>query len=1626
MISKKLNKCISFAVSIIMLLGMISTVNLTSFAAGTQDIVNNGDMENSTYWWHSNGGEPVVSVSDVKHSGSYSIKATGRENPWEGAAQNLTGNQKGDPVAGIKYHGTAWIMFDGETAPDSVTFKLSIKRNNGTEDKYDNINSAAVTKGQWTLLEGDYTLPADTVVSEGVHIYLETTESESFVDFYADDISLTTEEPASTASPSATATSPVPTPSGNPDKLVALTFDDGPDNTLTSLVLDKLEKYNVPATFMMVGSKINDTTAPTVKRVIDLGCEIGNHSWTYSGMDKMTAEQIQKSVNDTSAAIEKYSGTKPLFFRPPNLALSDTMYDAIDLTFVSGVTANDWDQSTTADQRADAIINGVKDGSIVLLHDVQPLPHPTAEALDKIIPTLISKGYEFVTLSELFKRKGVELDSTKKVMYSQVTGSTPTGSGKDIVNNGDIENGTNWWYNRGSASIAASSDVKHGGNSSLMVTGRTSSWQGPAQNLVGNEKGDPVAEKPYSGAAWVMFDGETVPETVTFKLSVQWNDGTDDHYDQVSQVEVTKGQWTKLEGTYTIPSEAVLEKGVHLYIETTESESFVDFYLDDISFKEPGSTVSLNGSDSMYTDFETGDLSGWTNRGEEAVAVTDAEYHNGSYSIAATGRTQSWNGPQHTLMGVVNFDKSYQFSAYVMYKDGPDTQSIQMSIQKDSGSGTDYINLGSVTATKGKWALIEGEYTVTYDPTLTNIGLYFEAPGSTLVDFYLDDVKVTGGDSLDFDPSITSLHSVWDQYFPLGAAISPDMLESPIYNAYINKHYSSLTPGNCMKPDAIQPTEGKFTFTDTDKIAAFAEANNKLLRGHTLLWHNQIPAWFFTDPQDSTKPATSEMLLGRLKTHIEAVMTHYKGKIHTYDVVNEVLSDISGLRGDDENSKWKSIVGDVDKDGVDDDYILAAFKYAFETARKIGDDNVKFCINDYNLESSTKKLDEMYNITKRILKVADECGMSKGRIVVGFQMHISIYSPSVDQIRLSIEKIASLGVKVQVTELDMSIYKSSSEPKKTATEDIFMLQAKRYKDVFEIFKDEALKGNLDTVTIWGVDDGESWLNDFPVKGRPDPALLFNRRLQAKPAYTALTDPDKLPVYKQQMISYKGAPVIDNDIDNLWDAIKWVDVNQYISGTEGATTKIKTMWDGNDLYILAQINDSTPNAKDCLEMFVDTNLDTPEDNKHYTLMLNGIKRNADGYLLETVVSLTGTTIKQGDKIGIDFRVSDYATNGKLSSVVVWNDNKSKLDNYPTGLGYLLFDKEVKLINVNKGTPVIDGSIDSIWKDVQANETDTWVNGTSGSTATFKTLWENGKLYVLAEVTDSLLSKASSDAYQQDSVEIFIDQDNAKNSYYESDDYQIRINFDNEVSYNPGELAGFKSATSKTETGYIVEAEIPLTATTAKEGNVLGFDLQVNNDEDGDGSRDSVSIWCDPTGFSYKDVSNFGNIILGGIASETKVAGYINPGFNYTSSQAASILPGFKVELEGTGLSALTDENGYFEIQNIQSGKSYNLLISKKGYLTRKIFSVKVNGSKIIGSKSAPIAIWAGDIPVNNVQDNAINMIDAMQIAKAFGLTATDTGFISYLDFDKDNSISIADVIIMAKNFNNNITDYPSIQ
>jgi endo-1,4-beta-xylanase len=182
---------------------------------------------------------------------------------------------------------------------------------------------------------------------------------------------------------------------------------------------------------------------------------------------------------------------------------------------------------------------------------------------------------------------------------------------------------------------------------------------------------------------------------------------------------------------------------------------------------------------------------------------------------------------------------------------------------------------------------------------------------------------------------------------------------------------------------------------------------------------------------------------------------------------------------------------------------------------------------------------------------------------------------------------------------------------------------------------------------------------------------------------------------------------------------------------------------------------------------------------------------------------------------------------------------------------------RLATAKRGKPVIDAEEDAVWADTEAITTSVWVVGERGSTATVRTLWDDEHLYVYAVVTDSLLSNAAENPWEQDSFEVFVDQNNAKTTFYESDDGQYRVNYENAQSFGGAASADtITSAAKITPDGYIVELAIPLDAITPQEGMLMGVDFQVNNDEDGDGVRDSVVTWNDPTHQSYQNTSRLG--------------------------------------------------------------------------------------------------------------------------------------------------------------------------
>ena len=347
---------------------------------------------------------------------------------------------------------------------------------------------------------------------------------------------------------------------------------------------------------------------------------------------------------------------------------------------------------------------------------------------------------------------------------------------------------------------------------------------------------------------------------------------------------------------------------------------------------------------------------------------------------------------------------------------------------------------------------------------------------------------------------VPSISERYENSFTIGAAVEPYQLEG-MNGEVLKRHYTSIVAENVMKPINIQPEEGKFNFKEADKIVKFAKENNMDLRFHTLIWHSQVPEWFFLDKNgnpmiEETDPKQREknkkLLLKRVEKHVKTIVKRYKNDVDAWDVVNEVIDEYAsndkGLR----ESPWYQITGT--------DYI----KVAFETARKYGGKDAKLYINDYNTEVQPKR-DLLYNLVKDLL----EQGVPIDG--VGHQAHIQIGWPSIQEIEDSIRLFASLGLDNQITELDVSLYGWPPRPAYPTYEDIpeseFERQAVRYNALFELY--ERLGSNISNVTFWGIADNHTWLNDRAEQYNDgvgvDAPFVFDNEYQVKPAYDVIMD-----------------------------------------------------------------------------------------------------------------------------------------------------------------------------------------------------------------------------------------------------------------------------------------------------------------------------------------------------------------------------------------------------------------------------------------------------------------------------------------------------------------------------------------
>ena len=340
------------------------------------------------------------------------------------------------------------------------------------------------------------------------------------------------------------------------------------------------------------------------------------------------------------------------------------------------------------------------------------------------------------------------------------------------------------------------------------------------------------------------------------------------------------------------------------------------------------------------------------------------------------------------------------------------------------------------------------------------------------------------------------LKKAFKQNFPVGVAVNDAQVAG--YDkrgaSIVQEEFNSISPENAMKWESIHPFPGGYSFERADRYVAFGEANHMLIVGHTLVWHNQTPAWVFRDRTGAL--VDRDTLLKRMRDHIQTVVSRYKGRIQSWDVVNEALDETGALR----QSLWLQIIGD--------DYIAKAFEYAHEA-----DPAAQLTYNDYSLDTNeAKRAGAIALITK--LK-------SQGVPItaIGLQCHVSLSSPTPQQEDATIAAFQKLGVKINISELDVDVLPRATSsqtaevslsvrPEKRLNPYVNGLPAHvqqaladRYADLFSVFTKH--HDAIARVTFWGVTDADSWLNNWPIRGRTNYPTLFDRDGHPKPAFAAI-------------------------------------------------------------------------------------------------------------------------------------------------------------------------------------------------------------------------------------------------------------------------------------------------------------------------------------------------------------------------------------------------------------------------------------------------------------------------------------------------------------------------------------------
>lgn len=733
-----------------------------------------------------------------------------------------------------------------------------------------------------------------------------------------------------------------------------------------------------------------------------------------------------------------------------------------------------------------------------------------------------------------------------------------------------------------------------------------------------------------------------------------------------------------------------------------------------------------------------------------------------------------------------------------------------------------------------------------------------------------------------------------------GTAIMLSEISDDTLMELVEKHFNAVTFGNELKPDALfnyqidgnsVPTktitfEGEelqvpivndagdsldFSRADAmaDKILAWnnAHPDQKIrIRGHVLVWHSQTQEWFFHENYDITKPyVNKETMNRRLEWFISSVFDHYFGKaangkydglFYGWDVVNEAVigntyrtDKVSAAESLNEirhgnNSSWWHVY-------KSNEFIINAFKYANKYAPK----DVELYYNDFGETDNTK--------SEGIVKLINDVKSADGTRLdaFGMQAHYNVDGFSAAQFKSVAKKYAAAAGKVQLTELD---FKASSTYDGTAAtkESEYTKMAYCHKNLYEAIKALKKEGtNVSGLTVWGVIEPNSWLHSQSdlgggASGSAQCPLLFDGNYKAKPAYWAYVDATKLQPAIQKVTITEAK---DGNIAG----------ETYTIDQGAVQAEFIPVWDADGLTVQVKVKDTTVNDADAVTVYVDPDNSASDITPHkVTVARTAAAAIAGGYQATVKVSMKGLKVAQ--QISLDVVVNNDGETGSFNDLTGKQESSSKY--------YAVATMKPGIEKIPYGTISVDADADAAWGN--AVNIPLTINKGSEASANAKVLWDDDNLYVYATVKDAVLDKKGAQTHEQDSLEVFIDEDNGKTASYGEDDKQYRINYNNEQSFNGKKCLAenVKSKTKTIEGGYVVEAAFKWTDIKPANGTKIGLEFQINDAKGG--KRIGTLSWYDETGMGWSGSNVYGTVELTGKTGSNGGGSSVNPGISDT--------------------------------------------------------------------------------------------------------------------------------------------------